>query len=126
MRPEAAPGTPAALASPADPAQPGAAPPPSEPSAPIDETFAPETLETPTEQKYDPEPARDTARKWLAYILLILLCAIVVASFATLWWAEAKFADLKALLELILSPVIALVGSATGFYFGGGGRSGKP
>jgi hypothetical protein len=81
---------------------------------------------SPAEKRYDPEPARDEARKWLAFTLVWLLCGVVGASFLLLWILEsASFANLKALIELVLAPVVALVGSATGFYFGGGGKTEK-
>jgi hypothetical protein len=91
----------------------------------IQEDVAPKPLTQPKELAYDPEPARDEARKWLAYSLVLLLSVIVMFSYFSLWrMSKDKFDSLKALLELVLGPVVALVGSATGFYFGGG-RSGK-
>ena len=95
----------------------------------INEAVAPPTgAYTPVEENYNPEPRRDQARMWLAYILVALLCVVIMASYGSLWlMSSADFPNLKALLELVLAPVIALVGSATGFYFGGGGsgRSGR-
>jgi hypothetical protein len=91
----------------------------------IEEDDPPRPLETPQEKDYDPEPVRDKARMWLAYILVFLLCVVIGAAYASLWFMDANnFPNLKTVIELVLGPVVALVGSATGFYFGGG-RSGK-
>lgn len=114
--------TPAAQA-----ASPDVAAAPVDAEAPDDlvENIEPKPLQPPGETDYDPEPARDEARKWLAFMLVWLLCGMVLLSFIFLCVLEKEnFANLKALLELIFAPVIALVGTATGFYFGGG-RSGK-
>jgi hypothetical protein len=65
------------------------------------------------------DEAQEKTRGWIALALVCILLLIVVASFASLWLTSLKVADVKGLLEVILAPVVALVGSATGFYFGG-------
>ena len=63
---------------------------------------------------------RENVRGQIAKALILLLGIIVVSSFVSLW-ANIGIAngELKSLLSTILGPVAALVGSATGFYFGG-------
>lgn len=65
------------------------------------------------------DEAQEKTRGWIALALVGILLLIVVASFLSLWLTSLKVADVKGLLEVILAPVVALVGSATGFYFGG-------
>ena len=70
------------------------------------------------EQDYDSRPQEDAARRNIAYILLAILAAICVATF---WFIFAKFdkvEDLVSVLQIIFSPIIALVAAATGFYYG--------
>lgn len=71
------------------------------------------------EVPYDPEPNRDKVRGYLAGGLVALLVAVVVAAWVTLWVGAVTEPEIKDILGVILSPVVALVGSALGFYFGG-------
>jgi len=71
------------------------------------------------EKPYDPEPNRDKVRGYLAGGLVILLVAVIVAAWLTFIYTNETEADIKDLLGVILPPVVALVGSALGFYFGG-------
>ena len=71
------------------------------------------------EVPYDPEPDRDRVRGWLALALVVLLIAVILAAWATLWTGVVTEPEIKDLLGVILPPVVALVGSALGFYFGG-------
>jgi len=75
----------------------------------------------PAVKSFNLEEVQEKVRGRIAGSLVGLLFFIVVASFLHLWCAQ-DFASLKGVLELILAPVVALVGSATGFYFGGKGR----
>jgi hypothetical protein len=70
---------------------------------------------------YDPAQDREKARGLMAQALILILGTIVLFTFVTLWWSGpyVKPADLKDLLAVLLGPIAALVGSATGFYFGG-------
>lgn len=71
------------------------------------------------EVPYDPEPNRDKVRGYLALSLVVLLVAVIIAGWVTLWTGVVKEPEIKDLLGVILPPVVALVGSALGFYFGG-------
>lgn len=67
-------------------------------------------------------------RRWVSFALLGLLAAIVVASFVGLFWAfykpaaagvqDVRFGYMTDLLNIVFGPVIALVSSVVGFYFG--------
>lgn len=68
-------------------------------------------------QPYDPEKALDDARKNIAYLLiglLIFVCGAAIVITAL----DANTDSVFRVLEYILSPIIGLVGAATGFYFG--------
>jgi hypothetical protein len=80
---------------------------------------SPQGLAPPDTKPYDPERDREAVRGRIALLLIWILAGIIVASFLTVWGSPDKFPTVKSLLELIIAPVVALVGSATGFYFGG-------
>jgi len=73
---------------------------------------------------YDPEPARDNVRANIAYAMMMLLFVTILGGFAMLYlaWgrddAAARIEDLSSFIQLIFPPVVAVVGSVTGFYFG--------
>ena len=83
------------------------------------------------EPNYDPAPAQERARAIIAYILLavlvlvaivMLIAAIVLARdcYASKNCANAKdaLAILTNAVGLVFTPIIGLVGSVIGFYFG--------
>jgi hypothetical protein len=77
---------------------------------------------------YSPQDkARDDTRQTITLWLIGLLCAIVVLSFTALFmiglrskdgFDQSFFTNLKTLLDVLLGPVITLLSSAVGFYFG--------
>ncbi|WP_174274938.1 hypothetical protein [Sphingomonas bacterium] len=93
-------------------------------------TYTPKTTETPD----------STTRKWVSYLLLLLLTTVVLASFVDLFVInapgpppmsnamEAVAADsadatadadrLMRLMNLVFGPVVTLFSSVVGFYFG--------
>lgn len=71
------------------------------------------------ETPWDPAPAREKIRGWIALILIWLLVGTVVLSFVSLWANWIAMPDLEGLLGLLFGPIVALVGAATGFYYGG-------
>lgn len=116
-----------------DPSQPSpssaAGSPPREPEADgeevLDATVAddaePPSLTDLPSRKYDPDEFRDQARKNITYWLLVLLTLLFAGAFAVLFLVDGgrpTFDHLKALLEILLGPLVALVSAATGFYFG--------
>jgi hypothetical protein len=70
---------------------------------------------------------RERRRGQIALLLVALLVAVVVLSFAALWFLPTnRFDSLMKLLQILFAPIIGLVGAVTGFYYGGGeSRSGS-
>ena len=72
-----------------------------------------------------PDPDSET-RKWISFVLLMLLGLMLAASFwglyvvSTQTGAEAivHFRFLTTLLNIVFGPLIALVSTVLGFYFG--------
>lgn len=83
---------------------------------------------TPTEiaqTEYNPEEAQDSARKNIAYALLGITGLIILGGFVLAAWAlspnqpiSENLKTVLALLNVVFGPIVALLGSATGFYFG--------
>jgi hypothetical protein len=95
----------------------------SEPQVEVDLTTDPLEDIQPTTKKepYDPTKDRETARKTIALTLIWTLIGVLVVSFSILGFScGAKDANesLMKLLTLVFTPLVALVGSAVGFYFG--------
>lgn len=75
------------------------------------------------EMPYDSRPQEDTARRVIAYVLLGMLAGVLLFSFVSLIIAQVTqnkddIDSLTKVLQIILSPLIALVSAATGFYYG--------
>ena len=69
---------------------------------------------------YDPAPYRDRMRGYLAGTLVgILGFTIILSLGAAAFWPDRSQAILD-VLNVILGPLVALVGAATGYYFGAG------
>lgn len=82
-----------------------------------------------TSAPYDPSRHRELLRGAIALSLILLLWLVVLAPFKLLLGPDKlEFASVKELLGRLLSPVVGLVGSAIGFYFGGrsDSRAGAP
>lgn len=69
---------------------------------------------------------QESARATIAYILLAMLGAVIVFSFVLLWAKPYHSEQLHALLQLIFAPLVALVGAATGYYFGAASAAQHP
>jgi len=70
------------------------------------------------EQDYDPRPREDVARIIIA-VSLVALFVFVIVWFVVVGTINVdKEPVIHNLLQLILSPLVALVSAATGFYFG--------
>lgn len=75
-------------------------------------------------EPYNPERWHSLARRNIAYWLLAILSLLVVLTFIPLYWIlftggdDRDFAPLMSILNIVFGPVVTLVGSATGFYFG--------
>jgi len=69
-------------------------------------------------ERLGPEAKRETVRGWLAGSLVFLLAVVVIASFVHQWLQPDRSKELHEWMNLVFSPLVALVGAATGFYFG--------
>lgn len=69
---------------------------------------------------FDPEPTRERIRAIVALWLVALLSLLCVGAVAAVI-AGAGLEAVRAITELVLPPVVALTGSAIGFYFAGRG-----
>lgn len=99
------------------------------PSAPLKEldlTGDPPSSEPkkPSTVPYNLDRHRENTRGMIALTLVGLLAAVLLLSMGGLIWGNTEMKELKELLTIILGPLVALVGAATGFYFGGGGKLG--
>lgn len=72
----------------------------------------------PSTVPYNSDQDRERVRGHVALGLIWLLALVVVGSFVGLVTKTMEMKDLKELLTIVLGPLIALVGAATGFYFG--------
>ena len=82
------------------------------------------------EKPYDPSPARENIRGrialWLIYTLVGVIALItgmaLIATGACLMAGcsagALELTALRVLVELVLTPLVGLVGAVTGFYFG--------
>jgi hypothetical protein len=88
--------------------------------------FNEEPFEAFEERSYDPDSSRDGTRQTITLWLIGLLCAIVGLTFVALFARGAStgftdrefFHELKQVLDVLVGPVITLLASAVGFYFG--------
>ena len=72
-------------------------------------------------KKYDPRPPEDKARRRIAYLLIALLAVQVNALTTMVLFDVISIDDVKE-FSVIISPLVALVSAATGFYFATKGR----
>ena len=75
-------------------------------------------LSLPVLVEYDPAEDRERVRGWIALALVGLLAALAIIAFAMLQFHGAPASDIKALLDVLIGPIVGLVGTVTGFYFG--------
>ena|SRR5712691_5226477 len=75
----------------------------------------------PTKTPYDPARSREWMRGLIALILLVILVAVIAASFYVVVFKpkdQVNEALLEKVLTIVFGPLITLVSAATGFYFG--------
>jgi len=74
---------------------------------------------SPKLEKTEIAKAREVARRRIAYGLLALLSVVCLALLLAEFAGWVKLDEDKDLATVILSPIVVLVGTALGFYFGG-------
>lgn len=67
-------------------------------------------------QQYDPTETRENFRGTIALGLIALMALTVIV--ALVWRHPDRSKELHDLLALVFGPLVALVGTATGYYFG--------
>lgn len=72
----------------------------------------------PTLEPFNLTREQEKVRGRIAEGLLMMLGVILLFSFLTLWAFGTNFGDLEKLMTIIFAPLITLVGTATGYYFG--------
>jgi hypothetical protein len=77
-----------------------------------------ESLYQPKTETYDPAPDREKVRGRMAQWVLLLLVAVVLLSFISIVCNWTTFDNLKKLLDIFLTPLVGLVSSIIGFYYG--------
>ncbi len=79
---------------------------------------------TPFEQKpFDPRPIRETTRSKIAIRLVWLLVLVSLALIGLTAGGLLTIDEAKDLAGAVLSPIIAVTGTALGFYYGGHGKA---
>lgn len=80
------------------------------------------TPRTPELEAYDPKKAHDDVRKYVTFVLLGVLALVLICIFVSAWihtCIGVEFEVIEKVATLVFTPVVALVGTAVGFYFGG-------
>jgi hypothetical protein len=98
-----------------------------------------DVVRPPTEVPYDPGQARETVRGTIALLLLwtlvLAIGCVVVTGIVTAYNCHIKDActpetielkSVRSVVELVLTPLIGLVGAVTGFYFGEKSANARP
>lgn len=88
----------------------------SEPTIKIDLTE--ERIEPTIEPEEELVSFPEKVRGWMTGAFIALLAFVIIASFAIVVWKNSVWDDARALMELVLPAITALLGSAVGFYFG--------
>ena len=70
-------------------------------------------------ESFNISKAQEKVRGRIAQGLIVMLAIVILLAFISLWHYRSSFADLEKLMTIIFGPVIALVGTAIGYYFGG-------
>ena len=64
------------------------------------------------------EQQQEGTREWIAITLLLILAGILLALFCSLWARVITSDQLRGLAGVLIAPIIGLIGSVIGFYFG--------
>jgi len=64
------------------------------------------------------EKHREGTRRWLAFGMVLLLGAVAMLSLAAVAFGLQPSEDIKSIADIVFPPIVALTGSALGFFFG--------
>jgi hypothetical protein len=67
---------------------------------------------------FNKEKMQESVRGNIAIGLIALLAATVIASFVLIWVHPDRNKEVHDWLDVTFNPLVALVGAATGYYFG--------
>src|SRR5688572_11701471 len=67
---------------------------------------------------YDPDPERERVRGWLALFFATLLGLITCVPIVLVASEATSVEEMEGILGLVLGPVVGIVGTVLGFYFG--------
>ena len=67
---------------------------------------------------YDPAQDREKVRGWIASALIILLIGLISILFLAILLGMVKVDDLDKIVATVLTPIMGIVGTVIGFYFG--------
>lgn len=89
-------------------------------SDPLDLTGDPPSSTGPAiqEKAYNPEPARERVRGAIAIALIGLLIGLITVLFISVLAKVVLVADLDKIAATILTPIMGIVGTVLGFYYG--------
>jgi hypothetical protein len=106
---------------------------------PADHRLPADIIAQPFEEPYDPGKDRETVRGTIALLLLwtlvLAIGVVVLTGLVTAYNCHTKEActpetvelkSIRSVVELVLTPLIGLVGAVTGFYFGEKSANAKP
>lgn len=98
----------------------------------------PGPLITPTAVSYDPTQDRETIRgsiaTWLIWTLIVVIAVAVLTGLVTAIGCSqsgtchpdiVELKTVRVIIELVLTPLVGLVGAVTGFYYGEKSGTGK-
>ena len=81
-------------------------------------------------EAYNPIQATDNARRNIAYTLIAILACLVLLGFIALFYilsskhsTKDDYDPLIGVINILFGPIVTLVGSANGFYFGSQSRA---
>ena len=84
----------------------------------VEEDLSQEPIEPTIEPEAESVSFPERVRGWMTGAFIALLAFVIIASFAIVVWKNSVWDDARALMELVLPAITALLGSAVGFYFG--------
>jgi hypothetical protein len=70
-------------------------------------------------RRVDLETVREETRSRLAQVLVALLVVVALSLVGLTAWGKLSIDQAKDLAGVVLSPLVAVTGTALGFYFGG-------